>query len=230
MLTTPPHAALESVTRPKQARSRKTLERILEAAEALITEKGVADTSIPEIVRRAGSSVGGFYARFKDRNELLQALEERFFHEMLHLVDSVVGSQREADSSVAEIVETSTALLVRIARERRNLITAFVHRATQDEASRAQAMRFRAIVSERLAELLLPRRVQMRHPDPELAVHLGVQMAFGMLMPLILVGEIRVAGRVLTDEELCREIARGLLGFVGAQPESDRENEGGKSG
>jgi AcrR family transcriptional regulator len=48
------------VARPKQARSEETLQRLLEAAEALIEEKGLADASIPEIVRRAGSSVGGF--------------------------------------------------------------------------------------------------------------------------------------------------------------------------
>jgi hypothetical protein len=53
---------LESVARPKQARSEQTLQRILDAAEGLIEEKGLADASIPEIVRRAGSSVGGFCA------------------------------------------------------------------------------------------------------------------------------------------------------------------------
>ena len=58
--------ALRSVAAPKQARSQQTLLRILDAAEALIQEKGLADASIPEIVRRAGSSVGGFYSRFRD--------------------------------------------------------------------------------------------------------------------------------------------------------------------
>ena len=73
---------LSSVCRPKQARSEQTLHRLLDAAEELIQEKGLADVSVPEIVRRAGSSVGGFYARFKDKDELLQALEERFLHRL----------------------------------------------------------------------------------------------------------------------------------------------------
>lgn len=73
---------LASVARPKQARSEQTLRRILEAAERLIGEKGLGDVSIPDIVREARSSVGGFYARFKDKNELLRALEERFFQRL----------------------------------------------------------------------------------------------------------------------------------------------------
>ena len=54
-------ALLSSVAPPKQARSEQTLYRILDATEALIREKGLAAVSIPEIVSRAGSSVGGFY-------------------------------------------------------------------------------------------------------------------------------------------------------------------------
>ena len=73
------HPRLETVARPKQARAERTLHRLLDAAEGLIEERGLGDVSIPEIVRRARSSVGGFYARFRDKNELLRALEERFF-------------------------------------------------------------------------------------------------------------------------------------------------------
>lgn len=38
---------LETVSGPKQARSERTLQRLLDAAEALIKEKGHAAVSIP---------------------------------------------------------------------------------------------------------------------------------------------------------------------------------------
>ena len=59
----------QSTNPPKQARSQRTLERILQAAEELVLEKGLASVSVPDIVARANSSVGGFYARFEDKNE-----------------------------------------------------------------------------------------------------------------------------------------------------------------
>ena len=56
---------------PQQARSQETLGRILDAAEALVAEKGFDDTPISEIVQRAGSSVGAFYTRFPAKDALL---------------------------------------------------------------------------------------------------------------------------------------------------------------
>jgi AcrR family transcriptional regulator len=77
-MPTAPVIQLRTVSGPKQARSERTLQRLLAAAEALIKEKGHAAVSIPEIARRAGSSVGGFYARFRDKDELLRALRRHF--------------------------------------------------------------------------------------------------------------------------------------------------------
>lgn len=212
-----PAAPLESVSRPKQARSERTLQRILEAAEELIEEKGLADASIPEIVHRAGSSVGGFYARFKDKNELLRALEERFFREMSGLVDELADGGRWRQTKLPVIVMACTSELVRIAREHRHLIAAFLHRATTDADSRAEALRFRASVSERIGRLVLSRPERITHPQPELAVDLGVQFAFALMLHLVLVGEVRAAGRVLSDPELAGEIARNFLCYVAPQ-------------
>ena len=71
---------LEWVRRPMQERSQRTLERILSAAETLILEVGFEGATVAEIVRRADSSVGAFYTRFKDKDALLRCLIDRFFH------------------------------------------------------------------------------------------------------------------------------------------------------
>lgn len=213
---TPP--PLSSVARPKQARSELTLQRILDAAEALICEKGLADASVPEIVRRARSSVGGFYARFRDKDALLRALEERFVREITARVAALADARRWAHAPLPIIVAALGRELVSVVRERRNLIAAFLHRATRDPESLLEAVRFRAEVTRRVATLLLQRRDLLRHPDPELAIDLGVQFAFALMLQLVLVGEVRAAGRVLSDLELQREIERNFLAYIGAGP------------
>src|ERR1043166_9721018 len=100
---------LETVAGPKQARSGRTLQRLLDAAESLIKEKGHAAVSIPEIARRARSSVGGFYARFRDKNELLRALEERHFIELSQRLDALADAPRWEAASTASIVEAAVA-------------------------------------------------------------------------------------------------------------------------
>src|SRR5512147_110378 len=109
---------LQTVSGPKQARSERTLQRLLDAAQELIEEKGHAAVSIPEIARRAGSSVGGFYARFRDKDELLRALEERHFIELSQRLDALADARRWANASTTAIVEAAVAELVSVTRER----------------------------------------------------------------------------------------------------------------
>ncbi len=63
---------------PKQRQSQQTRERILPAAEELLRDKCFDDISVAEVVARAQSSSGSFYARFPDKRALLYALPERF--------------------------------------------------------------------------------------------------------------------------------------------------------
>lgn len=48
-----------------------TRRRILQAASEAFREKGVAATGVDEVMRRAGLTHGGFYAHFRDKNELI---------------------------------------------------------------------------------------------------------------------------------------------------------------
>jgi len=210
-----PHRTLRSVAPPKQGRSERTLYRILDAAESLIEEKGLADASIPEIVRRAGSSVGGFYARFRDKNELLRALEERFFDDVSGRVDLLARTERAPGTSLHDMVRACVAELVAVANARRNLLSAFLARSLHDEAFRAEALRFRAELSARVVRLLGRWRDAIAHPDPEAAVELAVHFAFGLMLHRVVVGEIRAGGRVLCDADLRREIERNVLGHLG---------------
>lgn len=214
---------LESVARPKQARSAETLVRILDAAEELIAEKGLADSSIPEIVRRAHSSVGGFYARFKDKNELLRALEERFFLEMVEKLDTLAEPRQWKRAGVHEIVSACVAELVATVRERRNLLAAFMSRASGDPDFILHGVRFRRRIAVRIGELLLSRRDQIDHPEPEVGIDIGVQFAFGLMLQSVVLGDLSAGGRTLSDQEVQREITRSFLAYIGAAPQERKD-------
>jgi AcrR family transcriptional regulator len=216
-----PQNAPSAISRPQQARSEQTQRRLLDAAEALIEEKGLADASIPEIVRRAGSSVGGFYARFRDKDALLRALEERFFLELYARLDAISSPERWQGASLAEIVRPSVEELVRTFRERAALIRCFLVRAGGDAGTFEDGLRFRRDVAARFVALAGPRRDEIRHPEPELAVELGVQLAFGLMQQAVILGEVRAGGRVLGDADLVEEITRNFLAYLGLDPRWD---------
>ena len=207
---------LRTVARPKQARSEATLHRLLDAAEELIQDKGIGDVSIPDIVARAGSSVGGFYARFKDKDELLRALEERFLGEMRDVLDELAAPDRWREAAIPEIVGAGVATLLSVFRERRALLVAFMARAAQGQGRELeQVLGFRREVSARFVELLDSRREELGHPDPDVAVDLAIQLVFGLMHQLIVFGEVRVGDRQLAEEDLAQELVRNVLGYIG---------------
>jgi TetR/AcrR family transcriptional repressor of nem operon len=57
---------------PRTARGRATRERIVAAAAAVIRERGIAETSLDEVIARAGASKSQLYLYFDDRAALLR--------------------------------------------------------------------------------------------------------------------------------------------------------------
>jgi AcrR family transcriptional regulator len=61
-------------SRIRQKRSEKTYEALIETAFKLLEKREFDDISIAELARKAGYSVGAFYARFKSKDELFDAM------------------------------------------------------------------------------------------------------------------------------------------------------------
>lgn len=209
-----PQSALQRVAPPKQARSQRTLERILQAAEELVLEKGLAGLSIPDVVARAGSSVGGFYARFKDKNELLRALEERHYEELGTVLDQVVDPDRWRGQTLSETVRALIHVQVETVLSQRGLIEAILFRASADPSFRKNSLIFRELVTQRITPLILAHSDQITHPRPEVGIDIAIQAAFSMMLQHVAYGGSRAAGRELSQAELETELTRLVLGVL----------------
>ncbi len=67
----------------------ETRQRILDAAQAAIIEKGFTGTSIDELISECGLSKGGFFYHFRDKNDLAKALLRRYIDEDERVFDEV---------------------------------------------------------------------------------------------------------------------------------------------
>lgn len=211
-----PSSDLRWVRPPQQARSQETLDRILDAAEALVTQKGFEDTPVAEIAQRAGSSVGAFYARVQDKDALLHALYERYYEQAIATADAALEPARWEDARIAEILDAVVRFLTAIYREQCGLIRAFVIRTHSDASFQARRERLSHYVSERLSTLLLARRDEISHPDPERAAAFGLAQVFATLESVILFGELRSGVLALSDDDLATELVRAYLAYLGA--------------
>lgn len=206
---------LRSVTRPKQARSQRTLDRLLNAAQALIEERGCAEVSIPEVVSRAKSSVGAFYSRFKSKDELLCALEERLLVQQRRLVDTLTNEDAVRSASLREVARPAIRQLVHIHRTRHRLAAAFVAATARDPAQRRRVAEFREEVVRRFAAVLLERRDEIDHPNPERAVEFIIKMVLSGARQEAIFGTTEVAGHALSEAEMAEELERMFLGYLG---------------
>jgi AcrR family transcriptional regulator len=203
-----------SVRQPRQARSRATLDRLLAAAEALLAEKHFEAATVSEIVARAGSSVGAFYTRFPDKEALLECFDERFFASARAQWDAFLAPARWEDASLADMVSEIVLLLVRKNRANKPLLRALAlyYRSRPDPRFRERAARTNDYVLARIAALLRS-RPGITHPDPALAVGLGLQMVAAALRERILFDEGYVP-RGVDDDKLARELARAWLAYL----------------
>jgi AcrR family transcriptional regulator len=212
---------LRSVLPPKQARSEESLRRILEAAQAVIEEHGHRDLSIAEVARRAGSSVGGFYARFRSKDELLCALEEHFFDHLTVLVEGLAAPDTWREASARQIVRVLLRILIDTHSRHRRLIAAFVARALREPERHPEALNFRRLAAERLAALAVARRDLVGHPDPGLAAQFAVEAVFGILQTRIVSGALGLPSEPVDDDALERELERLVVAYLGIAPEGD---------
>ncbi len=67
----------------------RTRERLLDAAETSVLEKGFAATSIDELIAAVGITKSGFFYHFKDKGELASALLKRYISREDQLFDEL---------------------------------------------------------------------------------------------------------------------------------------------
>jgi AcrR family transcriptional regulator len=218
----PSPSPLHWVKPPQQARSKKTLEKVLDAAEDVIKERGVAGLTVSEVVRRAGSSVGAFYARFADKEGLLATLHERNCAEALATAELALDPARWQSADIASILEEVVKFTAAQTRERLGLVLAFVALAATD----VSYARRRAILQQKigalLGALLLARSDEISHPDPRLAGDIAVRMVLGTLESDALERRQSSTESARADEILAHEVARAIGAFIGAPMSSGR--------
>jgi TetR/AcrR family transcriptional repressor of nem operon len=79
----------------QQRKGGDTRERILDAAEASVLEKGFAATSIEELIAAVGITKSGFFYHFKDKGELAKALLVRYIERENVMFDEIFARADE---------------------------------------------------------------------------------------------------------------------------------------
>lgn len=87
----------------------KLKEKIFRAAQKLFVEKGYHSTSIPDIVREAGVSIGGIYHHYAGKEDLAREIHKTAVEQFLQKY----GEEVRAKASTYEKIRAYTGLMFR---------------------------------------------------------------------------------------------------------------------
>lgn len=92
--------------KPKQERAVATVNAIVEATARCIAEHGAANTSTHRIAKKASVSVGTVYEYFKNKEEIFDALNQRFVGDVSAMLRSQIPNlaTQDVESVVAQLV------------------------------------------------------------------------------------------------------------------------------
>ncbi len=202
-----------------QERGRRTIERLLNAAEQTLQSAGLEGTTVPAIAARAGMSVGNVYKRFADKDSLLRLVYERFFGDALAANEFALDPAKWEGVPTAELVYTLMIGMLEGYRGRRALIRALLlYGQTHPDAefrSHAETLRLRSL--DLFDRLLRDRRADIGHPHPERAVRFVVMLIGHALQNAVVSeegGGISSGDFLSHVPETATELSRTINGYL----------------
>jgi AcrR family transcriptional regulator len=206
-----------------QERSQRTLQRLLDAAEDEICDKGYADASVVEIARRAGCSVGTVYRRFRDKTALLNALDERWGDAFRTTMEDAVAPERWEGAPILEILAGYIEFSLNQSQEHAALHRAALIMASRDASFAERQMKLAAELHTRLCALLLARRSEIGHPDPTLAIEFTLEQLRSMLVARTGANPRDTTLFAVSDERFLEQALASVSADLELEPELDFE-------
>jgi AcrR family transcriptional regulator len=199
---------------PQQDRSKRTLERLLDAAEHIIRTRGVAALTVPAVAQEARSSVGSFYARFPDKSALLSTLHERACEQSLATAQAALDPARWEGVTTESLIRAFVAFAVQVFAERRSMMLAFTAELASDPGFVERRARTAAGIALALRRVLLDRRAFIGHPDPERAADMSLRLVTSVLEQRNALDAAGLAESRVDDEALIAELSRVVLRYL----------------
>ena len=211
--------AVERSTRAAKLRAEQRVQRFLDAAQTVITEKGTTDFTVQEVVDVSRQSLRSFYQHFDGKHELLLAL----FEDALRRATIQIAAAADAQPDPIGALRTAVQLLFELSRPdpqaHRALFTEFAPRLLLThpaEVRRAHAplldlltvLTARAGQAGRLRSGAEPRRVAAL----AMATVMFTAQTSGAPDPGSLAGDANGSVRPVSADEIWDFVAHGLTG------------------
>ncbi|MEM8621071.1 MAG: TetR/AcrR family transcriptional regulator [Actinomycetota bacterium] len=198
----------------KQTRSFVTQQALLDSAEQLFYERGEDATTVADIAAQAGVSIGAVYHHFRDKRAVKLALVERFSDTYRATLTAAFDPDRWEGASIGEVVESYLQFSFAAGRARPSFLGSVFRLAAIDADVAGKMRDFRIVADTGLRDLLVARRANIGHPQPEFAVTIAVEQIHSTLRDRLYGAQVPTRLAADRDDAVAAEVARAICAYL----------------
>lgn len=204
---------------PKQVRSQMTQDALLKAGRKIFAENLMDKVSVQEIASAAGVSVGGFYARFNNKESFFNVVQEAAAKEILIDTERVMFSSRLADVDLETYIHEIAKMTVRVFRKNRYLYIASIKNLYDREDSWGPIRQVGVLASDNLRRAMEPRLEAQNTTRTLEDYRTVIQVISGLLINAILndPGPVK-----LNSPKMITLVAQLITRLLDIYPEAER--------
>jgi len=194
----------------------------MKAARQVLNEKGLEGTTVPRVASRAGLSAGSVYRRFPDKDALLRSVVLDFLQSLDARNDAVLTPKLAKLGTLRTFIEMAVKTSIATHRQKAGMLRA-IHQFVLSHPSSAFKKKVHALDArsvQRVADFLLLKKKEIKHPRPEEAVPFAL-MTLGFILQdviaLDVLPDVKDPNLPKNDDDLARELIRVLSTYLGIE-------------
>jgi AcrR family transcriptional regulator len=165
---------------PQQARSRARVAQILLAADAILSEEGVAALTVRRIAERADVPIGSIYQFFGDKGAVIDAVARAYLTESDAAIEELVQAAETGEGDWSDPVGRMLDTFVGLYRSHPGYVALWSGRHMSDEAALIDEANTELITAGVQRVIAAQARLP-KGPELELAAQVAVRAAIGVL-------------------------------------------------
>ena len=213
---------------PRQGRSQASLQRMLAAAEKVMSARGDDDFALTDVAKAGKVSIGSIYCRFDSKDALIQAVQQTVSARIQERQRALVTRVALDTDTLAEFVGRLVDEFADCLREFAPIMRPMMQRATRDPVVSRFGKDSHSSVLSDVTKAMMRYRAHIPHPDPERAVRSVFNMVYAAIARSLSLGSTEESADGGNWKHLKADLAHMFTSFLvtpPAQSSSDSTSE-----
>jgi len=208
---------VEKISRtPQQGRSKASLERMMQAARALIVERGDEDFTLIEVSKRGKVSIGSIYLRFESKDNLVRAVIAETMNELAEAESAMLRRLTAQCPTLIDFIPAFVEGYAAVLTEFASVLSLAMLRAESDPQVAEPGKRAHLDAIARATQAMLSYDSELTGSDKAIRANAAYHVIFATLARQLSLGSIREPATDIDWQQLKDELGRMTLAYLKA--------------